>query len=83
MESNQLLSELEPGDTAIIREFLSSGKPLRRFREMGLMPGSLFKLVRRAPLGDPIEVSLMGSLLSIRGEDAVFISVEKVDETAS
>ncbi len=78
-----MLSDLAPGDTAIIQEFLSTGKALRRFREMGLLPGALFKLVRRAPLGDPIEISLMGSLLSVRGEDAVLISVKKVDESAS
>lgn len=77
-----MLSDLAPGDTAIIQEFLSTGKSLRRFREMGLLPGALFKLVRRAPLGDPIEISLMGSLLSVRGEDAVLISVKKVDESA-
>lgn len=78
-----MLSDLAPGDTAIIQEFLSTGKALRRFREMGLLPGALFKLVRRAPLGDPIEISIMGSLLSVRGEDAVHISVKKVDLPAS
>jgi len=79
MKESQMLSDLAPGDTAIIQEFLSPGKALRRFREMGLMPGALFKLIRRAPMGDPIEISIMGSLLSVRGEDAIFISVKKVD----
>lgn len=83
MENSQLLSELTPGDTAIILDFLSTGKALRRFREMGLMPGSLFKLIRRAPLGDPIEISVLGSLLSVREEDAVHIMVKRVEPSAS
>jgi len=83
MEKPLMLSDLAAGDTAIIQEFLSTGKALRRFREMGLLPGALFKLIRRAPLGDPIEISVMGSLLSIRAEDAALISVRKVDKTDS
>lgn len=78
-----MLSDLAPGDNAVIQDFLSTGKALRRFREMGLRPGALFKLVRRAPLGDPIEISIMGSLISIREEDAVSISVKKVERSDS
>ena len=77
MEENLMLADLKPGDSAVVEKFLSTGKALRRFREMGIMPGSEFKLIRRAPLGDPIEISIMGSLLSVRGEDAVSISVRK------
>ena len=80
MKSKQTLADLEPDDIAIVQEFRSTGKAHRRFREMGLMPGCLFTLVRRAPLGDPIEISIMGALLSIRGEDAQHIIVKKVED---
>ena len=38
--------------------------------EMGLLPGTRIEMVRRAPLGDPIEIRLRGYLLSLRSADA-------------
>jgi ferrous iron transport protein A len=48
---------------------------LTRLREMGVVPGTTIQLVRRAPLGDPIEISLRGSLLSLRRSEAELIEV--------
>jgi Fe2+ transport system protein FeoA len=50
---------------------------LPRLREMGLVPGTRLTLVRRAPLGDPIEISLRGSLLSLRRSEADFIEITR------
>jgi Fe2+ transport system protein FeoA len=50
---------------------------LTRLREMGLVPGTRLTLVRRAPLGDPIEISLRGSLLSLRRSEADFIEITR------
>lgn len=44
---------------------------------MGLMSGTEFRVIRYAPLGDPIEISVRGSLLSIRGDEAKLINVVK------
>jgi Fe2+ transport system protein FeoA len=44
---------------------------------MGLVPGTRFTLVRRAPLGDPIEISLRGSLLSLRRSEAELIEITR------
>ncbi|MDA7597896.1 ferrous iron transport protein A [Verrucomicrobiales bacterium] len=74
------LADLQPDDVAIIEEVQNgemSGKAMRRFREMGLMKGAEIKLVRRAPLNDPIEISVLGALFSIRGENAKHILVSK------
>ncbi len=48
---------------------------LSRLREMGLLPGTEVELVRYAPLGDPVEISLGGSLLSLRRREACLIGV--------
>ena len=46
-----------------------------RLREMGFMPGARLRLVRRAPLGDPIEVEIGGTHLALRHADAALIQV--------
>jgi Fe2+ transport system protein FeoA len=76
MDTVRNLSQLNAGDDAVIARFLSDDPALRRFRELGLLPGTAISVVRRAPLGDPIEISVRGSLLSIRNEQAALIGIE-------
>ena len=75
------LSQLKAGEEAVISGFLSDDPALRRFREMGLLSGTAISVVRRAPLGDPIEISVRGSLLTIRNEQAALIAVESLVTT--
>lgn len=74
------LTQLPVGSTARIDRYLSTDPALRRFRELGMLPGTLIKVIRRAPLGDPIEVAVGASLLSIRGEQAALIAVSPTAE---
>ena len=53
-----------------------SGALRRRLLEMGLTPGAAVMLRKRAPLGDPLELSLRGYELSLRTADAQYIEVE-------
>lgn len=53
-----------------------SGALRRRLLEMGLTPGTDVTLRKRAPLGDPLELSLRGYELSLRAADALHIEVE-------
>ena len=46
--------------------------------EMGLCSGVVVDVLRRAPLGDPLEVRLRGYLLSLRGVQAALIRVERL-----
>ena len=56
---------------------LPFGSPaMTRLREMGLLPGTEVRLVRKAPLGDPLEFSVRGSLLSLRRNEAELIEVD-------
>lgn len=80
MEETLTLSALRPGEKAVIVRYLSVDESLLRFREMGLLPGTAVKLVRRAPLGDPIEISVRGSLLSVRVPQAALIEVARPEE---
>jgi ferrous iron transport protein A len=48
----------------------------RRLMEMGLVPGTVVKLVRVAPLGDPLEIEVRGCRLSIRRQEAHAVRVE-------
>ena len=70
------LAALSPGASSVIKGFFSDDSSFMRFRELGLLPGTPVKVIRRAPLGDPIEISVRGSLLSIRDHEARFIEVE-------
>jgi len=51
----------------------------RRFQEMGLTPGTLFRVLKVAPLGDPIEIELRGFRLVLRKGEARFIRIEPME----
>ena len=60
------LAELRPGQSAAICAHpLGAGVPVR-LREMGFVPGTPLEVVRRAPLGDPVEVELRGYRICLR-----------------
>ena len=57
-----------PGDTAHRQKLLS----------MGLTPGAEFTVMRVAPLGDPVEVRVRGADLSLRGDEASDLLIERI-----
>jgi len=70
------LSSLTTGRAGRIVKLPSGMPAMTRLRELGLLPGTLVQLVRRAPLGDPLEISIRGSLLSLRKSEAELIEIE-------
>lgn len=50
---------------------------LSRLYALGLTPGATLQVIRRAPMGDPIQVRVNGSLLSIRKADAAGLLVNQ------
>jgi ferrous iron transport protein A len=70
------LSQLPIGSSAIVREFPKSGAAFIRLREMGLLVGTQVTLVRAAPLGDPLEIKVRGSHLTLRRSEADHVGVE-------
>lgn len=71
------LAQLVAGESAVIREMPVTGTAFLRLREMGMLPGTQVRLVRKAPLGDPLEISVRGYSLSLRGTEASAIRVER------
>ena len=72
------LSDLKPGDRAIVRALPQDQLLATRLREMGLLSGTEVSYVRKAPLGDPLEIKVRGYSLSLRLKDAAAIQVEKI-----
>ncbi len=73
------LSELPIGAQAIVREFLKTGPAfLRACARWGLIAGTPVKLVRCAPLGDPLEIQVRGYHLTLRRSEADHVLVESV-----
>src|SRR5262245_38615352 len=70
------LSLLSPGDTGrIVRVDAGSGIG-RRLLDLGFVPGTELRVVRRAPLGDPVTYELRGSRICLRRGEAARIFVE-------
>ena len=77
------LNTLTVGESCMIRQVGNQrGAVKRRLVDMGLTPGTAVKLVKVAPMGDPLEVSLRGYELSLRREDAAQIQVEPLQGEA-
>ncbi len=64
------LDELPIGESAVVHRVACKQRVGRRLMEMGLLPGTRIEMVRRAPLGDPLEIRLRGYLLSLRRTEA-------------
>ena len=78
------LGELTVGQRCMIERVGNQrGEVKRRLVDMGLTPGTVVKLVKVAPMGDPLEVSLRGYELSLRRADAAQIGVHIVDEATA
>jgi len=70
------LHELKTGQRGVVVHVGGKGPAKRRMMDMGLVPGSEVKVVRVAPLGDPIEFTVKGYNLSLRKSEASNIQVE-------
>jgi len=70
------LSELKPGEKGIIIKVQGSGALRRRLLDMGLVKGTEIEMVRKSPLGDPIEFVLRGYNLSLRKAECENVHVE-------
>lgn len=76
------LDELEIGKDAIVASVDCKKKALRQhIFDMGLTPGIEVTMVKAAPLGDPIEISLRGYELTLRLADAAQISIRDAHAT--
>ena len=73
---NKLLSEFAIGESGVIVCVKGEGKVRRRLFDMGLTPGSELTMRKKAPLGDPIEITVRGYELTLRKIEAACVEVE-------
>ncbi len=64
------LSELKPGEKGVISKVIGDREIRRRLLDMGLTRGTEIIVVRKAPLGDPVEFLLKGYNLSLRKRES-------------
>ncbi len=72
------LNEFIVGEFGIVKKVLGEGRVRRRLFDMGITPGAEFYLRKKAPLGDPIEVTLRGYELTLRKDEAELVLCEEV-----
>lgn len=71
------LSTAKSGDRCLVLEIASEPAELKsRLYSLGIIPGSILELLRFAPLGDPMQVKVGGSFISIRKSEAAIITVD-------
>ena len=64
------LKELGVGSAGVIERMRTTGALRQRFMDMGITKGTEVKVIKVAPLGDPMEIEIRGYNLSIRKADA-------------
>lgn len=74
-----LLKDLKVGNKAKIVAFRESSPEYRRRLVMlGATPGAELEIIRIAPLGDPIEIRVRGSLISVRKHEADMLELSQL-----
>ena len=74
------LSDFNVGETGRIVKVEGEGKIRRRLFDMGVTPGADIILMKKAPLGDPIEITIRGYELTLRKNEAIYVTVEVNEE---
>ena len=70
------LDQLTIGQSALIKAVHGEGSRRQHFLDMGVIPDAVVKLVKFAPMGDPMEVMIHGYSLTLRKADATMIEVD-------
>ena len=76
------MREMKDNQVGTIEKVKVGGELGQRIREMGLVPGTPFKVIGRAPLKDPVALRVKGVKLTLRNSEADYIDVEVRDESA-
>lgn len=64
------------GESGVVKTVAGEGKIKRRLFDMGITPGAEVYMRKKAPLGDPIEITLRGYELTLRKTEAVCVTME-------
>jgi ferrous iron transport protein A len=70
------IKDMRPGDESVVVKVHGTGPLKKRVLDMGITKGARIIAVKRAPLGDPIEVKVRDYDLSLRNKEAEIVEVE-------
>ena len=70
------LDEFKIGETGLVKLVNGEGRFRRRLLDMGVTPGTIIFLRKKAPLGDPLEITLRGYELTLRKDEAQLVVLE-------
>lgn len=77
----QVLGDLDVGDAGRVTALRRGDRSYReKLMAMGVLPGTEFTVVRVAPLGDPVELTVRDSQLSLRKAEAELVEVERIEK---
>ena len=78
------IKDLLPGQRGRVTGYTTADKAYRqKLLQMGLVRGTSFRLLRSAPLGDPVELAMEDFKLSLRKHEADGIEIEREDDPAT
>ena len=79
MENTKTLSELLPGESAVIKEVMGEKEMRERFLELGFFPGNRVLCVGESPGKDPKAYEVCGAIIAVRKRDgrSVFLKEEE------
>ncbi|ADD08244.1 ferrous iron transport protein A [Candidatus Aciduliprofundum boonei] len=72
------LSELRPGETGVVTKVTGTGAIHRRLLAMGILPGTVIRVARLSPFGDPIEYEIRGVFISLRRSEAEYVEIDRI-----
>ena len=72
------LGDVKVGESSTIVKLHGEGALRRHLMDLGLIKGTSFKVVKVAPFGDPVEITVRGYELSLRRDDAESVEVVTV-----
>ena len=76
MKIQHCIRQMKEKQKGIIKTIKAKGELGRRIRDMGLVPGTEVMIVGRAPLKDPVALRLKDFTLTLRNNEADYITVE-------
>ncbi|AKB20105.1 MULTISPECIES: ferrous iron transport protein A [unclassified Methanosarcina] len=77
---DKTLNMLETGQKARVIQVRGGGSFRKRLLDMGMVPGTVLSVTKKAPLGDPVDFKLKGYNLSLRKAEAEAVVVEVLED---
>ena len=77
------LKELEIGKSAVVTQVGGEGALRQHFLDMGMIPGAEVTVVKFAPMGDPMELQILGYELTLRLAEAEQIEIKPIDKRSN